>query len=101
VRYLLFDRGRLLDEYLSIQEYYGPLPSGEVMALGANPTLVERLTGADRRAIRAAAVHGTSPDALAPPAETVAALAAAMRIEGADHGFTQAAVLADAIMIQR
>jgi hypothetical protein len=61
VRYLLLERGRLLDEYLSIQEYYGPLPSGEVMALGANPTLVERLTGADRRTIRAAAVHGTSP----------------------------------------
>ena len=75
-RYLLLERGRLLDEYLSIQEYYGPLPSGEVMALGANPTLVERLTGADRRTIRAAAVHGTSPDELPPPVETVAALAA-------------------------
>jgi hypothetical protein len=100
-RYLLLERGRLLDEYLSIQEYYGPLPSGEVVALGANPTLVERLTGADRRAIRAAAVHGTSPDELPPPAETVAGLAAAMRIEGADHGFKRAAEQADAVLIER
>jgi hypothetical protein len=100
-RYLLLERGRLLDEYLSIQEYYGPLPSGEVMALGANPTLVERLTGADRRAIRSAAVHGTSPDDLPPPAETVAGLASAMRIEGADHGFAQATEVPDAILIER
>jgi hypothetical protein len=101
VRYLLLERGRLLDEYLSIQEYYGPLPSGEVMALGANPTLVERLTGADRRTIRAAAVHGTSPEGLPPPVETVAALASAMRVEGADHGYAEAAQLPDAIRIER
>jgi hypothetical protein len=100
-RYLLLERGRLLDEYLSIQEYYGPLPSGEVMALGANPTLVERLTGADRRAIRAAAVHGTSPDDLPPPVETVGALASAMRIEGAGHGFARATEVPDAILIER
>ncbi len=101
VRYLLLERGRLLDEYLSIQEYYGPLPSGEVMALGANPTLVERLTGADRRTIRAAAVHGTSPEALPPPVETVAALASAMRVEGADHGYAEAGRLDGAILIER
>jgi hypothetical protein len=101
VRYLLLERGRLLDEYLSIQEYYGPLPSGEVMALGANPTLVERLTGADRRTIRTAAVHGTSPEALPPPVETVAALASAMRVEGADHGYAEATQLPDAIRIER
>jgi hypothetical protein len=86
-RYLLYDRGRLLDEYLSVQEYYGPLPPGEVVALAANPTLVERLTGASRREVAAAAVHATSPDALPPPVEIVRALAAAMRIEGADHGY--------------
>jgi hypothetical protein len=99
VRYLLLDRGRLLDEYLSIQEYYGPLPSGEVVALAANPTLVERMTGGDRREVRAAAVHGKRPEDVPAPAETAAALARAMRIEGAEYGYRDAAALGDAIAI--
>jgi len=101
VRYLLLDRGRLLDEYLSIQEYYGPLPSGEVVALAANPTLVERLTGGDRREVRAAAVHGKRPDDVPPPAETAAALARAMRIEGGAHGYREALDADGAISIPR
>lgn len=101
VRYLLLDRGRLLDEYLSVQEYYGPLPSGEVVALAANPTLVERLTGGDRREVKAAAVHGRRPDDLPPPAETAAALARAMRIEGAEHGYRDSLEVPDAISIAR
>jgi hypothetical protein len=100
-RYLVFDRGRMLDEYLSVQEYYGPLPSGEVVALAANPTLVERLTGANRRAVREAAVHGSSPDELPPPGETIAALARAMGIEGAEHGYAGAADDPGAIVIER
>jgi hypothetical protein len=100
-RYVVFDRGRMLDEYLSVQEYYGPLPSGEVVALAANPTLVERLTGASRRAIREAAVHGGSPDELPPPVETIAALAHAMAIEGAEHGYAGAADAPGAIVIER
>jgi hypothetical protein len=100
-RYLLYDRGRLLDEYLSVQEYYGPLPPGEVVALAANPTLVERLTGAPRREIAAAAVHGTSPDEIAPPEEIVRALSAAMRIDGADHGYAQARDLPGAVAITK
>lgn len=100
-RYRIYDRGRMLDEYLSVPEYYGPLPPGEVVSLGANPTLVERLTGADRRAVRSAAVVGTSPDDLPPPAEVVVSLAAAMRIEGADHGYPSARELPDAIVIDR
>jgi hypothetical protein len=99
VRFLLLDRGRLLDEYLSIPEYYGPLPSGEVVALAANPTLLERMTGADRREVRAAAVHGSRPEELPPPAETAAALARATRIEGADHGYREARDLPGAIPI--
>jgi hypothetical protein len=99
VRFLLLDRGRLLDEYLSVPEYYGPLPSGEVVALAANPTLLERMTGADRREARAAAQHGKRPEDLPPPAETVAALGRAMRIEGADHGYRDAVELADAISV--
>jgi hypothetical protein len=101
VRYLLLDRGRLLDEYLSVQEYYGPLPSGEVVALAANPTLVERLTGGDRREVKAAAVHGKRPDDLPAPAETAGALARAMRIEGAEHGYRAALKAPGAIPIAR
>jgi hypothetical protein len=99
VRFLLLDRGRLLDEYLSIPEYYGPLPSGEVVALAANPTLLERMTGADRREVRAAAVHGQRPEDLPPPAETASALARATRIDGAAHGYRDAVSLEGAIPI--
>jgi hypothetical protein len=100
-RYLLYDRGRLLDEYLSVQEYYGPLPPGEVVALAANPTLVERLTGASRREIAAAAVHGDSPDVVAPPDEIVRKLSTVMRIEGADHGYDAARDLPGAAVIDK
>jgi hypothetical protein len=99
VRFLLLDRGRLLDEYLSVPEYYGPLPSGEVVALAANPTLAERMTGADRREVRAAAQHGKRPEDLPPPAETVAALGGALRIEGAGHGYREAVELPGALAV--
>jgi hypothetical protein len=99
VRFLLLDRGRLLDEYLSIPEYYGPLPSGEVVALAANPTLLERMTGADRREVRAATPRGTRPEDLPPPAETIAALARAVRIEGAEHGYSDARAFPEAISV--
>jgi hypothetical protein len=99
VRYLLLDRGRLLDEYLSVQEYYGPLPSGEVVALAANPTLVERMTGGDRREVRAAAVHAKRPEDLPPPAEIVAALSRAMRIEGGWHGYREALEVPNGIRV--
>jgi hypothetical protein len=98
-RFLLLDRGRVLDEYLSVPEYYGPLPSGEVVALAANPTLLERMTGADRREVRAAAQHGKRPEDLPPPAETVAALGRAMRIDGADHGYRDAVDTPQAIAV--
>jgi len=100
-RYRIYDRGRMLDEYLSVREYYGPLPPGEVVSLAANPTLVERLTGADRRAVREAAVHADSPDELPPPGETIANLAAAMGIEGGEHGYARARELDGAIVIDR
>ena len=52
VRYLLLERGSVVDEYMSVPEYYGPLPPGDVVALGANPTAVARLTGADPARVR-------------------------------------------------
>ena len=68
VHYTLFDRGGAVDEYLSVPEYYGPLPPGDVIALGANPTVVARLTGAQPAAVRSVARTAASPSEL-PPAE--------------------------------
>jgi GNAT superfamily N-acetyltransferase len=68
VRYVLFDRGSMVDEYLSVPEYFGELPSGDVYALGANPTVVARLTNADPARVRAVARTAASPAEL-PPAQ--------------------------------
>jgi GNAT superfamily N-acetyltransferase len=68
VRYNLFDRGSSVDEYASVPEYRGSLPPGDVIALGANPTVVARLTGADPQRVRAVARTARSPNEL-PPAE--------------------------------
>ena len=68
VRYVLFDRGSMVDEYLSVPEYFGELPPGDVYALGANPTVVARLTNADPARVRAVARTASSPSEL-PPAD--------------------------------
>jgi ribosomal protein S18 acetylase RimI-like enzyme len=83
VRLVAFDRGRMADEYLSVPEYYGPLPPGDAIALRANPTLLGRLTGAKPGDIRAAAPTAVSPAELAPADELLAGLAWALGIEGA------------------
>ncbi len=66
VRFRLYERGSMVDEYLSVPTYYGPLPKGDELALAANPTLVARLTGADRddvrRVARTAVVPAELPD---------------------------------------
>jgi ribosomal protein S18 acetylase RimI-like enzyme len=100
-RFILYERGSIVDEYLSVQEYYGPLPPGDVIALAANPRVVARLTGADPGVVRAAAVHGASPDELPPAREVLVGLADAMGIEGAEHGWADAPDLPDAIRIER
>ena len=58
---ILFERGRIVDEYLSVPEFYGPLPPGDVVGLAANPTVVSRLTGAEPDAVRRVAHHGSVP----------------------------------------
>jgi GNAT superfamily N-acetyltransferase len=68
VRYLLFDRGSMVDEYASVPEFHGKLPPGDAIALGANPTVVARLTNADPAHVRAVARTAASPEEL-PPAE--------------------------------
>ena len=64
VRYVLFDRGSVADEYASVPEYHGPLPPGDVIALGANPTVVARLTGADPDRVRMVARTAKSAEEL-------------------------------------
>lgn len=86
VRYVLFERGSVVDEYQSVPEQFGPLPSGDVVALGSNPTVVSRLTGAEPSRVRATARTASSPDELPPPDELLAEIAEVMGLEGAGRG---------------
>jgi len=81
VRYNLYDQGSDVDEYLSVPEYYGPLPPGDVIALGANPTVVARLTGADPTRVREVARTATSPADLPDALDLYAQIAAVMGVE--------------------
>lgn len=90
VRYVALDRGRVVDEYLSVPEFYGPLPPGEVIALGANPRLMARLTGADPEAVRATAHTGESVRELPPPEELLAGLARLFGVERGAYGYARA-----------
>ena len=81
VRYDLFERGANIDEYLSVPEYYGPLPPGDAYALGANATVVARLTGADPKRFRELARTAASPDELPPAEELYEQLAAVMGLQ--------------------
>jgi len=101
VHYDLMERGRVVDEYLSVPEHYGRLPPGEVIALGANPRLMARLTGADADAVRATARTGKSPEELPTAAELLAELARLFGVPQAAHGYRKAAERADAIVIPR
>jgi len=87
VRYNLFDRGGAVDEYLSVPEYRGELPPGDVVALGSNPRVVARLTGADPQQVREVARTASAPADLPPPLELVARIAAVMGVTEADHGW--------------
>jgi ribosomal protein S18 acetylase RimI-like enzyme len=81
VRYDLFDRGADVDEYLSVPEYYGELPPGDAYALGANATVVARLTGADPRRVREVARTAASPSDLPPAQELYEQIAAVMKVQ--------------------
>jgi ribosomal protein S18 acetylase RimI-like enzyme len=101
VRMILFERGSIVDEYLSVPEFYGPLPPGDVVGLAANPTVVSRLTGADPAAVRRIARTAPVPADLPPAREVLAALAAALAIEGAEHGWADAPELSGAVVVPR
>ncbi|HEU5216263.1 MAG TPA: GNAT family N-acetyltransferase [Gaiellaceae bacterium] len=81
VRYDLFERGADVDEYLSVPEYYGPLPPGDAYALGANATVVARLTGADAKRFRETARIAASPDDLPPAQELYEQIATVMGVQ--------------------
>jgi ribosomal protein S18 acetylase RimI-like enzyme len=101
VRFVLFEAGRVVDEYLSVPEYYGPLPPGEVIALAANPRVVARLTGADAATVRGVAHTAPSPAELPAPDELLAGLVAAIGLEGATHGWSDAPDIPGAIVVER
>jgi ribosomal protein S18 acetylase RimI-like enzyme len=101
VRMILFERGSIVDEYLSVPEFYGPLPPGDVIGLAANPTVVTRLTGADPGEIRRIARTAPSPADLPPARELLADLAGALRIDGTDHGWADAPEIPEAVRIDR
>jgi hypothetical protein len=101
VRYVALERGRVVDEYLSVPEHYGPLPPGEVIALGANPRLMARLTGADADAVRATARTGASVEELPPGAELLAELGRLFGLPQAAYGYPQALERDDAIVVPR
>jgi ribosomal protein S18 acetylase RimI-like enzyme len=81
VRYLLFDRGRMVDEYLSVPTYYGDLNKADELSLAANATLVGRLTGAEPGHVRAVARTASSPAELPPARELLEQIADVMNLE--------------------
>ncbi|HEY6016602.1 MAG TPA: GNAT family N-acetyltransferase [Gaiellaceae bacterium] len=91
VGYAIFDRGSSVDDYLSVPEYHGPVPPGDVVSLAANPRVVQRLTGADPASVRAVARTASSPSELPPARELAAQIGALMGIDGADRGFADPA----------
>ena len=101
VRYIAYERGRVVDEYLSIPEFHGPLPPGEVIALGANPRLMARMTGADAEAIRAAARTAGDPADLPRASELIVQIADLFGIPAAEGGYEQAIAREGAILIER
>jgi hypothetical protein len=101
LRLILFDRGGVVDEYLSVPEFDGPLPPGDVIAMAANPTVISRLTGADPHRIRSVARTASSPSELPPASDLLAQLADAMGLQGAGHGWADAPPLDGAVRIDR
>lgn len=80
VHFLIYERNSMVDEYLSVPEYYGALPPGDALALRANPTVISRLTGADPARVRAIARTAETGE-LPPPAELYAQIAELMGLQ--------------------
>jgi ribosomal protein S18 acetylase RimI-like enzyme len=89
VRLVALERGGIVDEYLSVPEFYGRLAPGDVIGLAANPTVLARLTGADPQQIKALAVTAEAPGELPPARELISSIATALGLEGGEHGYAQ------------
>lgn len=100
VRYLAFDHGRIVDEYLSVPDFHGPIPPGDAVGLRANPTVMSRLTGADPNAVRRVARTAAAPADLPPAREHVAEIAQVLGLTGADIGFEEARALEGAVLVE-
>jgi ribosomal protein S18 acetylase RimI-like enzyme len=100
VRLVAYDRGRVADEYLSVPEYYGPLPPGDAIAMRANPTLLGRLTGAKPAEIRAAARTADSAGELPPAAELLVEIAQTLGIEGVGLSAEEASAIDGAVTVE-
>src|SRR4029079_2447995 len=100
-RFVPLERGRPMDEYLSVPEYYGEVPPGDVISLAANPTVVARLTGADPAEVPRVIVNGAGPDALTPADELAAAVGSLLGVEGGDLGYERAGEIPDAVYLPR
>jgi len=81
VRFRLYENGRMVDEYLSVPTFYGPLSKGDELALAANPTLVSRLTGADHDDVHRIAQTAATPGELPPAADLYKLVAIMMGLE--------------------
>jgi len=101
VRFVLFERGRIMDEYLSVPDFHGELPPGDVIALHANPTVVARLTGADPADVRRVIRTGHSPEELPAASELVREVAGVLGVDGAQHGYKGAEAIPEAIALPR
>jgi hypothetical protein len=101
VRFVLFERGRLMDEYLSVPQYHRELPPGDVISLAANPTVVARLTGADPAAVRNVIRTADRPEDLSPAPELIGQVAAVLGVQGAEHGYPEAGGIPGVIGVPR
>ena len=81
VRFYLFERGRMVDEYLSVPTYYGEVSKADELSLAANATLVSRLTGADPATVRAVVRTAASTADLPPAPELLTQVATALGLE--------------------
>ena len=99
VRLVAYERGQLLDEYVSVPDYYRPLPPGDAVALRANATVLARLTGAEPARIREVARTAGSASELPPAAEHAAALAATLGLTDA-LGYGEAAAQPGAVVVE-
>ena len=99
VHLIAMERGRVLDEYVSVPSLRNVAP-GDAVALRANPTVLARLTHGDPATIRAVARTAESPDELPPSGELLAHVAEALGIEGADEGFDEARELPGAVVVE-